>query len=125
MLINIILVGAGSMFGGIARYLVALLAMRYFPSRTYLGTLAVNIIGSFIIAAVAGVSERADVLSPETRLFLATGICGGFTTFSAFAFEELMLLRGNDIAAFFFYAFVSFTSGVIAAAAGWWIFRGV
>jgi CrcB protein len=89
-------IGAGSFIGGIFRYLLS----QFVHSRILLvfpfGTLAVNIIGCFLIGLVYGISER-DNMSAEWRLFLATGILGGFTTFSAFSYETVSLLREGQL----------------------------
>ena len=83
-------VAVGSAIGGMARYLVGSWAQRY--SSYPWGTLAVNITGSFIIGWFASYA-LANSLRPEMRAFVAIGICGGFTTFSAFSHESMMMLR--------------------------------
>ncbi len=87
------IVGAGSFLGGGTRYLVQQLVAKHFASPMPYGTLVVNILGSFIIGILFALSEKTNVLSNEMRLFLATGFCGGFTTFSAFSLENINLLR--------------------------------
>lgn len=90
-----ILVGLGGMLGSMARYWVTINLAQSSPGFP-IGTLTVNIIGCFIIAVVAMLAEKTTLISPETRLFLATGLCGGFTTFSALMYEISMLLRDNE-----------------------------
>ena len=81
-------VAAGSSVGGVARYLSQQFVLKHFPSSIPLGTLSVNIIGSFIIGIIYALSEKNNVLSDEMRILFATGFCGGFTTFSSFAYEN-------------------------------------
>ena len=110
-------IGAGSFMGGIFRYLLS----QFIQSKTLLvfpfGTLAVNIIGCFLIGLVFGLSERGNV-STEWRLFLATGILGGFTTFSAFSYETVSLLRDGQLWYAMAYIVSSVTIGVVATFIG-------
>ena len=86
-------VAIGSAFGGVARYLVGTWLQR-FPTFPW-ATLAVNLTGSFIIGWFMRYSMSHPV-RPETRALIAVGICGGFTTFSAFTYESMMLLRDGQ-----------------------------
>lgn len=93
---NLLFIGIGSFIGGVCRYLLQQFVQNNYPSSFPYGTLIVNIIGCFIIGIVYELSGRGNLLSPEVRLFLATGICGGFTTFSSFAYENVsMVLEGE------------------------------
>ena len=89
------MIGVGGFIGSILRYLLAQFVQGRFLSAFPFGTLVVNIIGCFVIGLIYGASEKG-ALSAEWRLFLATGICGGFTTFSAFSNETVALLRGGQ-----------------------------
>lgn len=83
----------GSALGGGARYLVSLGALRWLgPSFPY-GTLAVNVVGSFLIGGIMRIGLTSTLISPTARLFLTTGIMGGLTTYSTFNYETLELLR--------------------------------
>jgi CrcB protein len=94
---NVLLVGIGGFLGSAARYLITgVVTQASATSRFPLGTLMVNLLGCLAIGAVAGLAERADLFSAQTRLFLVTGILGGFTTFSAFAFETYFLGREHQ-----------------------------
>jgi len=111
MIKSLILVGAGGMAGSIARYLIALALTR--PSAGARGflyaTFTVNVIGSLAIGVIFGLSERSGWLTSEWRLLLATGFCGGFTTFSAFSLESVFLLQQKDYVTFAVYALLSLT----------------
>ncbi|MHB1920857.1 MAG: fluoride efflux transporter CrcB [Chitinophagaceae bacterium] len=96
---NIILVAIGSGIGGIFRYLTQQFVQNHYPSSFPFGTLLVNILGCFAIGMVYALGDKGNLLTPETRLFLATGICGGFTTYSSFAYENIRLLQDGE----FFY----------------------
>ena len=88
-----LLVALGSAVGGVARYAISTLAVRWFGAAFPWGTLAVNVVGSAFIGWLA--ASLAPQPAPA-RLFWMTGICGGFTTFSAFSLETFMLLRQGD-----------------------------
>ncbi len=99
----LLLVGCGGFLGSVGRFLCQQAALKYWPLGFPFGTFFVNIVGSFMIGVIYGLSERGGWLTPEWRFFLATGFCGGFTTFSAFSFESLVLMReGNFLNAGFF-----------------------
>jgi CrcB protein len=115
---TIILIGIGGFIGSIARYLTVVYFTKNFPSSFPYGTMAVNIIGCLLIGIVFGLSNRFDWFTPELRLFLATGICGGFTTFSAFAYENVVLLQQGHYLQFAIYSFCSFAIGIIAVFSG-------
>jgi CrcB protein len=116
MLKNLLLVGLGGSIGSMARYAVSLLIRsKSFPY----ATLSVNIIGSFIIGVVFAMSIKETGLSNNWRLFLATGICGGFTTFSAFSLENMELLQNGKIGMALSYIIFSILLGVIATFLGY------
>lgn len=120
---NILLVGFGGFFGSVARYLfggwaLQLTAQDRFPA----GTFAVNVVGCLVIGVLAGLAERFEIFGPETRLFLFTGVLGGFTTFSAFGLETIHLLRRGDPWVAAAYVGLSVALGLLAV---WLGFRGV
>ena len=92
----ILAIGIGSCIGGICRYLLSQFIQNKFLSTFPFGTLGVNIIGCFLIGIVFGLSERGN-FTMEWRLFLATGLLGGFTTFSSFSNETVSLLRDGQL----------------------------
>lgn len=91
---NVLLVGAGGFLGSIARYALSGLVLRMTAAHRFpLGTLVVNIVGCFAMGVLAGLAERWHLFGNSARLFLLTGLLGGFTTFSAFAYETYFLGR--------------------------------
>lgn len=98
----ILLVGIGGFFGAVMRYLVTSWMQDLFRTLSLpSGTLTVNITGCLLIGVLAGLSENRNLLGPETRALLLIGVLGGFTTFSAFSYETVELLRdGESMAAF-------------------------
>jgi len=112
MLKNFLLVGLGGGIGSMLRYATSLLfTSRYFPY----ATLAVNILGSFIIGLVLGMSLKSEYFLSNLKLFLGTGICGGFTTFSSFSAENLELFQTGKTFSALIYIAVSVISGIAAA----------
>ena len=86
------LVAGGGLLGSVARYWLAGYVQQFNGSTFPYGTLSVNILGSFILGVVAALSLERGVLSPNARLFLGVGFCGGFTTMSTFSYESLAML---------------------------------
>jgi CrcB protein len=115
---NVLIVAIGSMLGGVARYLCALGVARIMLAAYPYGTFAVNVVGCLAIGLVYGFAERFSWFSSDLRLFLATGFCGGFTTFSSFAYENIELLQDKDYFTFAAYSGLSFVLGLGAAFVG-------
>ena len=91
---DVMLVGVGGFVGSIARYALGGLVLRSSAaSRFPIGTLIVNVLGCFTMGVLSGFAERWHFFGSSARLFLLTGILGGFTTFSAFAYETYFLGR--------------------------------
>ncbi len=117
LLKNIILVGLGGMIGSVMRYLTShFIRHESFPYATF----TVNIAGSFLIGMIMGVASRQEGFA-NWRLFLATGICGGFTTFSAFAWENMQLLSQERYGAFVLYTGGTFVLGLAVVTLGYWV----
>jgi len=93
---SIFFVGLGGLIGSVARYLVAVVFAGYFSSAFPFATLTVNIVGCFLIGVLFALSDRGAILSPEWRILLTTGFCGGFTTFSTFSYESLKLMQDGE-----------------------------
>jgi CrcB protein len=112
LLKNFLLVGLGGAAGAMLRYAVYVL----FPVKDFpVATLLVNIIGSFIIGAVIAYSNSHETFLNNWKLFLATGICGGFTTFSAFSAENIALLQNGKYNLAFIYILLSVVLSISAA----------
>jgi len=82
------------------------------------GTLLVNVTGSLLIGFFLGLGYRQQILSTNAILFLATGFCGGFTTFSAFAYENNVFLKSGDLMSMAIYTLSSLILGIAAVFAG-------
>lgn len=89
----LVLIGGG--VGSLARYGTTLLAGRVLGAGFPWGTLAVNLVGCFLIGASLGLAERTTLISPSLRLFFVTGFLGGLTTFSSYALETVVAARGG------------------------------
>ena len=112
MLKALLLVGTGGFFGSIARYGVKLLTDKYLTSAFPYGTFLVNIVGCFIIGLLFGLTQR-NQLDNTTWLILATGFCGGFTTFSSFALENNLLLGDKLPVMAITYTLLSLVLGIV------------
>ena len=104
---RLLLVALGGALGSVMRYLTTLLAERWLGSDFPWGTLAVNVVGSFLIGVVHELGSDALSVSPEARLFLATGVMGGLTTYSAFSYETARLMEGQAWATAWTYVVVT------------------
>ena len=114
----LLLIGAGGFIGSVARYATASWFTKLFPSSFPYGTFVANIIGCLAIGIIYGLSERYNWLTPEWRFFLATGLCGGYTTFSSFAYENINLLQSSNYFTFAVYSLGSFAIGLLAVFGG-------
>ncbi len=112
---SFLLVGAGGMIGSMLRYACYLLIRQQnFPMATF----AVNVIGSFLIGLLIGYGSRMES-SQQLQLLLATGLCGGFTTFSAFSADGLKLLNEGRTGTFLLYVCSSIVFGLMATYIGY------
>ena len=110
----LLFIGSGSFLGGIARYLTSRLVQNSFASAFPYGTMVVNILGCLLVGLIFGLSERTNMINDEWRLFLTVGFCGGFTTFSTFANENMTLLRDGNFLNFAIYTGLSVFLGLAA-----------
>lgn len=92
----LVYVALGSALGGMSRYLVGGLVQRYWETAFPIGTLFVNITGSFLIGVILRYALTTPSFSPEIRGFLTIGFCGGYTTFSTFSYETIALLDSGE-----------------------------
>ena len=120
MLRLIIIVGTGSFIGGVARFLTSRVVHNLsitsgsFPFATFI----VNITGCFLIGLFYGLAERGHIMNEEWRIFLTVGLCGGFTTFSAFSGENVSFLKESNFLLFLTYTGLSVFSGIAATYLG-------
>ena len=119
MIKNILIIGSGGFLGSVARYLVSQLNLTVNFHSVPVGTLLVNVIGCLAIGFLTGIAEKSMILTSEWRLFLMVGLCGGFTTFSAFANENLMLIHNGQIMAVLLYTGLSIFLGFLAVYSGY------
>ena len=95
-MINVFLLGVGSLLGGLARYgMTGVIHNNVTPTFPY-GTLAVNVAGCFLIGVLSALSEVKLLLGPQARIMLMTGFCGAFTTFSTIIFESMHLAKNGE-----------------------------
>lgn len=118
----ILLIGTGGFIGSVTRYLISkyIQDLSVFPSFP-LGTFIVNILGCLFIGLLFGTAEKGTWMSPEIRMFLTVGFCGGFTTFSTFSNEAIALLRDGEILYFLSYIGLSVLLGLVAVYMGYLI----
>lgn len=123
MIKNILLVGLGGGIGSILRYLSQRMADKIYAIQFPWGTFSVNIIGCFLIGLFWGMSFKSFDTNEHWKLFLMTGLCGGFTTFSAFTLEGIGLIKEQKLALFFLYVAASVLIGLAATYLGMKITR--
>lgn len=112
MIKNILLVGLGGGAGSILRYLCQRWFSEVYSHSFPWGTFAVNITGCFLIGVFWGLTFKTFDSNEHWKLFLMTGICGGFTTFSAFTLEGIGLIREQKLGLFFIYVAASVVVGL-------------
>jgi CrcB protein len=114
MLKSILFVGIGSFFGGIVRYIISYLMKNVSSYQTFpWATLIVNLIGCFLIGIIFAIFSKYSNTNNPLYLLLATGFCGGFTTFSTFANESLQIIQSGNILGFVSYTLTSIILGII------------
>lgn len=115
----LLLVALGGAFGSMSRYLLSGWILHHAAHwRFPVGTFAINVLGCLVIGALAGLAVKDGLFSPEVRLFLFTGLLGGFTTFSAFGLETFYLIRREEFLVAGGYVLGSVALGLLAVVAG-------
>ncbi len=123
MLRNILLVGLGGSAGSILRYLTSVFVQKYFQPAFPYATFTANILGCLLIGFLIGTFEKHEVPPTDLRLLLITGFCGGYTTFSAFAAENIQLLQSGNSSTAFIYIGISILFCLFAVWSGMAISR--
>ena len=120
-----VLVGAGGFVGSVCRFGVGGLAYRLLPGATLpYGTLIVNVLGCFVIGILGGAGDSRYVIGAELRLLLFMGFLGGFTTFSAFGYETLALVRAEEPLRAVINVALHLVAGLLSVWAGYELGRG-
>lgn len=121
MLQSFFLVGLGGAIGSMARYGIGVWMGRHISHPYPFATFTVNVLGCFIIGLLAGYGQKNNMMQGDWWLVLATGFCGGFTTFSSFAMENTGLLRTGNNSIAWLYIGLSILAGLMVCRAGTWI----
>ena len=121
MLQSMLIVGAGSFVGGALRFLISHLMKPLCSGGFPWATLSINLVGCLLFGIIYGLFCRLSSPSSSWCLLLTTGLCGGFTTFSTFAFEGQQLLHNDNLIGFLVYATASVFAGLLLAYFGMWI----
>ncbi len=114
----LLLVGIGGGLGSVARYACYRFITDSHQYAFPWGTFLVNVLGCLLIGIFHALAEKGNLMTPETRLFLTAGFCGGFTTFSSFAYENISLLKAGDFINFSLYTACSVLVGLLATYVG-------
>lgn len=122
---NLLLVAAGGAIGASLRHLVNVASLRAWGPSFPWGTLIVNVAGCFAMGVLVEVLARRFNASNELRLFMATGILGGFTTFSAFSLDVAVLWERGASTAALAYVLASVIGSILAVFAGLWLARAI
>lgn len=116
-LMPLLYVGLGGFVGSVLRFLTTLATQTWSLTFPY-GTLTSNLFGCFVIGALMGLATDTALLTPEMRLFLATGVCGGYTTLSSMIYELTQLLRDDALLLAAVYFAATFAGALLCFYAG-------
>ena len=119
---QLLLVFIGGGTGSVLRFIIGKFLNNSENGIPY-GTFTANILGSLLIGIILGLAAKNETLTQNHTLLLATGFCGGFTTFSTFAYENHIFLKSGDFTSFAFYTIVSFIIGFLAVFAGIYLIK--
>ena len=114
----IIFVALGGATGSVFRYLTSLVMNKYFNAIFPIATFTANFLGCFIIGLLLGVFEKQQIANNDLKFLLVTGFCGGYTTFSTFAYENVSLFNSNNSATAFVYIAASLLVSLFAVWVG-------
>ena len=119
---QLLLVFIGGGLGSVARYWIGL-KLNNFESGIPFGTLLANVLGSLLIGIILAYSTKTGMLSENHSLLLATGFCGGFTTFSTFAYENHLFIKSGDYFSMIPYLALTFILGIGAVFLGMYLVK--
>lgn len=114
MLRTVLLIALGGSIGSVLRYLTTVFVQKYYLSVFPLATFITNLSGCFLIGLFAGWLEKNQLSDSGLKWFFITGFCGGYTTFSAFGYENISLLQNNHAGLTFLYISASIIAGLAA-----------
>jgi fluoride exporter len=118
MMRAVLLVAAGGAAGSVMRYLTSVFTARFFNGQFFLATFIANILGCLLMGLLMGYLLKNNIQDSELKWLLVTGFCGGYTTFSAFAFENISLFQSQQYATAFLYITASVAVGLAAVGLG-------
>ena len=111
-------IAVGSAMGGVSRYVIGAALQQRFGLTFPVGTLVVNITGSLLLGFILRLALGGTQISPETRIFLTTGFCGGYTTFSTFSYDTAAMIESGQFRRATIYVTLSVVLSVLATFAG-------
>lgn len=120
-----LITGAGGFLGSGFRYLAQRLIAVILPVSFPYGTLIINVTGCFLIGIIYALGDKTRIMTPEFRMFLAIGICGGFTTFSTFSLDSYSMIRDGEYLYLTIYILASVLLSILATIAGIWIIKTI
>ena len=123
MIKSLLFVGIGSFIGGVLRYSISTFVKGAAGNAFPWGTLAVNLLGCFLFGVVYALFAKYSTHSSIVYLLLTTGVLGGFTTFSTFAHESMLMLQNGNYGSFLGYVAASLVAGLVFMALGYWIVK--
>jgi|TARA_B110000967_G_C18851889_1_gene545083 CrcB protein len=118
-----LLIFLGGGLGSVLRFLISQYISKKIESGIPWGTFVVNILGSLLLGAIIGFFHKMNLSSSQYVVFFTIGFCGGFTTFSTFTMENMLLLKNGDWTLVFIYSLTSVIIGVLAAFGGFWVLK--
>lgn len=111
---QLLFVGLGGAAGSMLRYLTSVVTLKYYSASFPLATLVVNVVGCFLAGLIFGSITQETADAQNLKVLLLTGFCGGFTTFSAFALENVRLMNSGNLSTAIVYTVVSLVAGLLA-----------